>query len=103
IQLLEDLRQRSDLPAEDRFLLAQMYEGRGKEGWATAREILARLVAERGSDPAYVAHLAEPMLDHGETGEATRLAGRLEDLEKGRRVGAGSPCSGAPEGPGPWR
>jgi tetratricopeptide (TPR) repeat protein len=90
IQLLEDQSRRRPLLPDDQLLLANLYESTGKEGWAKARETLAGLVAAQGRNPAYLAHFARSLLDHGDVAEAARLAARLRDLAKARGLQPGA-------------
>jgi tetratricopeptide (TPR) repeat protein len=90
IRLLEDLSKRRPLLPDDRLLLAELYEGAGKEGRAKARATLASLVADQGRSPLYLARYAQCLLDHGAIEAAALPIARLEELEQGRRVEAGT-------------
>lgn len=83
IALFEDLNNRRALPADDQFMLAQLYEA--DDNWAKAREQL-RVLTNPVKNPAYLAHYAQSLLRRRDYTEADRCIGRLEQLEKSRRL-----------------
>lgn len=83
IALLDDLSSRRALLPDDQFLLAQLFESDGN--WQKARESL-RLLTGPAKNPTYLAYYAQALLRHRELSDAERCIGRLEQLEKSRRL-----------------
>jgi tetratricopeptide (TPR) repeat protein len=86
---LEDLSRRRTLLAEDQFLLAELYEGEGEQGWPRARALLRGLTTVQATNAVYLARFARSLLLHGELPEAEGCIARLADLEGARHVARG--------------
>lgn len=78
IRILEDIKARQPLAAEEQFLLAQLHEALGS--WPLARQEILDLLAAQPKDPRYPAHYAQSLLRRGETGEAEIWLAKLETL-----------------------
>src|SRR5262249_4876879 len=74
-----ELAARQTPTPEERFLLAQLYEGIGLTD--KSREALKRIVAERGDNPRYVAHYAAALLRWGELEPVPALLDALKKLD----------------------
>jgi tetratricopeptide (TPR) repeat protein len=83
IELLGELESRGRLEPDDRYLLAELFEAQGENGWRRARELLRALAAGH-TNPAYHGHLAQSLLNHQEYAEASRAIDKLARLEKTR-------------------
>jgi tetratricopeptide (TPR) repeat protein len=78
IRLFEDLNRRSSLPANERFLLAQLYLL--EDNWSEAETQMRILLASpQGKDPTYEAFYARHLLQHDNVAAAQV---QLEQLEK---------------------
>jgi tetratricopeptide (TPR) repeat protein len=77
IALLENLMEQEPPTADDRLLLAQLYEAEGS--WAQARQQMSVLLGGQDQKPVYIASFAHALLRHGEY-EAVRPW--LEKLEQ---------------------
>jgi tetratricopeptide (TPR) repeat protein len=92
IALLEDLNKRDALLPEDRFLLAQLYESSGPDPvwWVKASEQMTQLDKQLGNDPGYLSQFANWRIRHKEFAEAQKLIGRIEKLERDRKLPQGN-------------
>jgi tetratricopeptide (TPR) repeat protein len=90
IAWLEELSGRRTLQAEDRFLLAELYEAEGEAGWPRARALLRGLTVVPGSSDLYLARLARSLLLHGEVPEAEGCIARLAEIEAARHLAGGA-------------
>jgi tetratricopeptide (TPR) repeat protein len=92
VALLEEAQKRRALDGDDQLLLAQLYQAMGPEAvwWAKAREQMQVLVGAHPRNPMYLSFYAQGLLQHGDYGEAERIIGRLEQLEKGRQASLGA-------------
>lgn len=79
IRLLADLVGRKELPSEQQFFLAQLYEEAGD--WPTARANLLELLAREPENPLYLAYYAGHLIQRKEDLEAQPWLIRLEKLE----------------------
>jgi tetratricopeptide (TPR) repeat protein len=86
IELLEGLASRQALTAEDRVLLAQLYEDDGNA--TRAGEQYGKLA--QGPNPQAVALYVHVLLHQGDAGEAQRFVSKLADLEKSQKVEPGA-------------
>jgi tetratricopeptide (TPR) repeat protein len=80
IALLEDLSARQALGADDRFLLAQLYEE--QNDWPKARELLSKLSEARVPATDHLAHYVEALLRAHEVEEAQRVFAQLEKIDQ---------------------
>jgi tetratricopeptide (TPR) repeat protein len=78
VRLLEGVRKRQRLPAEDQLLLARLYESLGRV--PEARALMVELVGKHGDNPRYLAQHVRSLLQHGEIEEAELWLGRMERL-----------------------
>jgi tetratricopeptide (TPR) repeat protein len=76
IGLLEGILQEGSASADDRFMLAQLYESDGN--WTKAREQMLALMASDGDDPKYVIYYTLNLLRRGQLGEAQSWVSRME-------------------------
>lgn len=81
---LEELGKRQALAAEDRLLLAQLYEARG--AFERARDLTRDLLGIDGNNPLYLAYHARLLLRLAQTDAAEKAVEKLEALEKARRL-----------------
>ncbi len=88
ISTLKELAAGGPLTAEDKFLLARLYEAEGDT--PRARELLLALTAGHEEDPAVLTYYAGLLLRQGETAEAQRCAEQLAALEKARGEARGA-------------
>jgi tetratricopeptide (TPR) repeat protein len=88
IQLFEAVQRAGRLEANDRFILALLYDADGV--WPKANELFRGLVASNGQVPDYLAQYALRLLRAGQRDEAAGLVDRLEALEKARDLPAGA-------------
>lgn len=88
IALLDELSRRESLSAEDRFLLARLYDSDGV--WPKARDLFRQLVADQKQQPTYWIAYARGTLRQGEFAEAERCVTRLEQLEQERKAAPGA-------------
>jgi tetratricopeptide (TPR) repeat protein len=88
IALLEELRQRHALSADDQFLLVQLHEAAGS--WPKACEHVRELLASQGRKPLYVAHYAQGLLHEKKLDEARAWIAELEKWEKDHQAEPGS-------------
>jgi tetratricopeptide (TPR) repeat protein len=79
IRLFEDLVGRKELPADQQFFLAQLYEEGGD--WPRARAIMLGLLAMEQENPLYVVYYARNLIRRGEANEARTWLERLERTE----------------------
>jgi tetratricopeptide (TPR) repeat protein len=79
IRLFEELLGRKALPADEQFLLAQLYAEDNE--WQKARERLLLLLSQDRDNPRYLAYYACALVRHGEVDEAETWLRRLERLE----------------------
>jgi tetratricopeptide (TPR) repeat protein len=77
IGLLEDIRGKQALTAEEQFLLAQLYEAIGD--WPKARQQMVQLLASQ-LRARYLAHHIRGLLRHGDAAEAELWLEKLEKL-----------------------
>lgn len=78
VALLQDMRARQPLTAEDQYLLAQLHEALGD--WTAARGEMLQLVTANGANARYVAHYAHTLLRRGDAAEAELWVRKLEQL-----------------------
>ena len=78
ILMLEQLASGEHLKADDRFLLAQLYEADG--AWMKALECLRELLASQPGSTIYLAQMATLAMRNGRTEEARLLTAHLERL-----------------------
>src|SRR5882724_8023317 len=78
VQILERMRDRQPLLAEDQFILAVLYESLGD--WAKARDEMFTLVSKDGKNPLYLRQLALSLLRHEEPDAAAPLVAKLAEL-----------------------
>ena len=77
-EVLEELGRRQLLTAEDQYILAQLYEDRGK--WADADRWMERLLAADGDSRLYLSHYARGKLRRKDAAAARPSLERLERL-----------------------
>src|SRR6185369_15000817 len=68
VGLLEDIRTKQPLTAEEQFLLAQLYESVGD--WGKSQQQMIQLLTAHSSQGRYLMHYSRSLLRRGETGEA---------------------------------
>jgi tetratricopeptide (TPR) repeat protein len=89
IEVLEELDRRGPLPAEDRFLLAVLYEAQGDA--ARSQERLRELAQAPLRNPRYLAQYARGLVVKGRNAaalaEADKAVAMLEEMEKQSGVG----------------
>jgi tetratricopeptide (TPR) repeat protein len=83
IELLEGLDRSKSLLANDRYVLAVLYEADGN--WRRSQEILKDLVETRKNSPQYLVRYVQSLLAHDQA-EAEKEVQRLEDLEEQLKV-----------------
>ncbi len=88
LELLEELERSRALRADDRFILAMIYEAEGS--WLKSKPILMELVRKREPAPRHLAYLVQALVEHKELEEADKMAERLEELETLRGSGPNS-------------
>ena len=86
VELLEGLERRQALTAEDRVLLAQLYEDDGNTG--KAREQYRNLA--QTPNPQSVALYVHVLLHQGDAAEAQQYVTKLAALEKDQKVERGT-------------
>jgi tetratricopeptide (TPR) repeat protein len=91
IPLLEALHEKHALPVEDQFQLAHLLhrDNRGPAAWKKTRELLTSITTAQPYNARYIALAANLLLVHKEVADAEPLIGRLEQLERDRKVPAG--------------
>jgi tetratricopeptide (TPR) repeat protein len=91
IPLLEGLHQKHALPIEDQYQLAHLLhrDSPGAAGWKKTRELLNSITAGQPQNARYLALAANLLLVHKEVADAEPLIGRLEQLERDRKLPAG--------------
>jgi tetratricopeptide (TPR) repeat protein len=82
IAILERLHERQPLPEEDRFLLAQLYDGSG--AWPRAQALL-RLLTSGKDNPLHLAFYAHALVRHGELDLAQGYVDRLQKIPGEKR------------------
>lgn len=87
IQMLEEMAQKQTLPADDQLLLATLYQADGV--WPKARDLLRQLTTQ-SNHPQPLLAFARGLLQNRELNEAERCINRLEQMEKDRRLPAGT-------------
>lgn len=89
LALLESLDRRGALQAEDRYLLALLYEAEGQHGRSQQR--LLELAKSPLRTPAFLARYARGLISNkrvpNDLAEAERIIGLLEKMERQREVG----------------
>jgi tetratricopeptide (TPR) repeat protein len=75
VSLLDELKRRGELDAEQRVLLAWLQDKLGN--WLESRETLFDIAAEPNCPPAVIATLVEQLIAHGEISSARTWATRL--------------------------
>lgn len=80
IRLVEDLVQQNKANSEDRFLLAQLYEGEGD--WNKAKAKMLDLISLQDKKPHQLAHCASSFLRQGLVVEAQMWLTELEKLDR---------------------
>jgi tetratricopeptide (TPR) repeat protein len=95
IALLEEMRQRRQLLADDEFLLAQLLEANGN--WDEAEKRLCHMASGQGHNPLFVAYLAQKLLERGQLpkaqesiAKAQKYIDKVVQLEIARRVPEGT-------------
>jgi tetratricopeptide (TPR) repeat protein len=88
VALLEDLNRRHALGPDDKFLLAQLYDGQGEKSWPEARKLFAELAESDSGNGPYLTHFIYRLIAKGEMNEAQRLFTRLEAVDPGSPQGA---------------
>jgi tetratricopeptide (TPR) repeat protein len=88
IALLEDLNRRRTPPANDRFLLAQLYDA--DDNWVRAQKVLHSLIADQPNNPAYLTYLAQSLVLRRKPLEAEKYIDSLARLEKAQGVPPGA-------------
>ena len=78
IRILEKMRDRQPLTANDQFLLAQLYES--VKEWPKAHAELVALVNKDGKNLLYLTRLAQGLLRNRETDAVEPLLAKLEEL-----------------------
>ncbi|MGH7224383.1 MAG: tetratricopeptide repeat protein, partial [Gemmataceae bacterium] len=81
-ELLEELERNKALPADDRFILAMLYEAENE--WMKAKPLLAQLSGQKDPGPRHLAFYVQMLLEHKELREASKQMERLETLEEQR-------------------
>jgi tetratricopeptide (TPR) repeat protein len=100
IELLVQLKERQSLLADDRFVLAMLYEGQGDAtGWGKAREeldaICRPISQNEGAEylreaPRYMSRYVQGLIRHNDLVVARQWLANLETLEKQREVPPGT-------------
>ncbi|NBO90867.1 MAG: hypothetical protein EBV06_00895 [Planctomycetia bacterium] len=89
IQMFEELDRKGDLSADDRFLLAMLYEADGRND--RSQKNLRELTQTPLRTPRYLAQYAMSLMatrrDSDAIDEVDRVIGQLKELEKNRDVG----------------
>lgn len=80
IKRLEDLDQRQLLGADDRFILARLYEARGD--WSQAQRQFNLLAVARDRRPEHLVALAQGLLSNGQPDSAQVVIQKLEAMHK---------------------
>jgi predicted Zn-dependent protease len=88
VACLEDMGRRSRLTADDKLLLARLYEANGATEKASG--LLLELATNRGDNPAYLDRYARSLLRQGKVAEAAPYVDRLEKLETKAEVPPGT-------------
>jgi Tfp pilus assembly protein PilF len=78
-ELLEELDSNKALLADDRFILAMLYETEG--AWQKAKSVLAQLADLKEPAPRHLAYYVQTLIEHKDLAEAAQQAERLEALE----------------------
>jgi tetratricopeptide (TPR) repeat protein len=81
-ELLEEMEQAKALPADDRFILAMLYEAENE--WLKAKPILSELANQKEPAPRHLAYYVQTLLEHKELREAAKALKTLETLEEQR-------------------
>ena len=81
-ELLEEMEQAKALPADDRFILAMLYESENE--WLKAKPILSELAHQKEPAPRHLAYYVQTLLEHKELREAAKALEALETLEEQR-------------------
>src|SRR5579875_1663881 len=81
-ELLEEIEQAKALPADDRFILAMLYEAENE--WMKAKPILSELANQKEPAPRHLAYYVQALLEHKELREAAKALEMLETLEEQR-------------------
>jgi tetratricopeptide (TPR) repeat protein len=91
IKLLEAMHQQQSLAIDDQFQLAYLLHLDGPDGatWKKARDILSAIATAQPHDTRYLAAFANLLLLHRESAEAEALIGRLEQIERDRKLPTG--------------
>jgi len=79
-ELLEEMEQSKALPADDRFILAMLYEAENE--WSKAKPILSELANQKEPAPRHLAYYVQTLLEHKELREAAKMLEELETLEE---------------------
>jgi tetratricopeptide (TPR) repeat protein len=88
VAFLEDLARRGRLTADDKALLARLYEAGGSA--EKARGLLLELATNHADNPAYLDRYARSLLRQGKAAEAAPYVDRLEKLEARAQVEPGT-------------
>lgn len=87
IKRLEELEQRQALTAEDRFLLARLYEARND--WPKARTQYNQLALARDRKAQHLVAYAQSLLSNREFSDAQRTINRLKELHQAKGLPGG--------------
>ncbi|OHB74803.1 MAG: hypothetical protein A2W31_18740, partial [Planctomycetes bacterium RBG_16_64_10] len=78
-ELLEQLRERGELAANEQLILAQLYHRAGQ--WPACRSLMDDLIAQNSSDYRIWAVYSVMLLDRGDLSQAARRIAQLESLD----------------------